>query len=223
MALSYAVSQKLALVIEKCLQFLNALSFDSENKVMFLTRHSSEINNPVIVSNSVEVVNVPSLWKWFIISLLPYKYVFRNISRLACSRMVGAFYSYISVVVISATFPRIMSFAPSVFPMTTSTSCRFISRKSFATINAGWMSLSLRVFSHCIQSFLVKCLALFRVIPCLFSFPIFLAKTIGACSPRWFFRTKAHLTFSANYIIHHTIQYTPSRQVCQIQVRGDIC
>ena len=144
MALSYTNSQKLVLIIEKCLQFLNTLCLGSKHKVMFFTRHSSEIDNPVIVSNSIQMVNVPSLWKRFIISLLPYKYVFRNIPRLACPKMVGAFYSYISMVVISATFPCIMSFAPSVFPMTTSTSYRFISRKSFTTINAGYPRKSFR-------------------------------------------------------------------------------
>ena len=106
---------------------------------MFFTRHSNKIGNSIVILNPIKVMNMPPHWKQFIISLLPYKYVFRNISRLACPRMVGAFYPYIPHMVISATLPRIMSFAHSVFPMATSTSCRLTSyycSAVFATIGS---------------------------------------------------------------------------------------
>ena len=95
MALSYANSQKLVLIIEKCLQLLNALCFGSKNATMFSIRHGKQILDSVIIPNAIKVMNCPSLWQKFTIGLLPYKSMFMHISTFISPRVVRDFYSCI--------------------------------------------------------------------------------------------------------------------------------
>ena len=96
MALSYAVSQKLVLIIEKCLQFLNALSFGSKNAAMSSIRQSKQILNSVIITNAIKVMNRPSFWQKLIIGLLPYKSMLLHISTSISPGIIRNFYFCIS-------------------------------------------------------------------------------------------------------------------------------
>ena len=212
MTLSYADLQKLMLIINQGFQFLNTLSLNLENKIMLFTRHSSEIDNPVIVRNSIQVVNVPSIWQRLIVRLLPHKLVFKHISRFVGFRVIRFFYPYISACLsYSTSLPTRTIYSSKMLMMAGSTPYRFISRESLSAINTSWRVLWFRFFSHCNQVPFIKLLAFFRITPPCFYSSISLTNTFRAYRFLGSFRNKYCIAFHTYNLIYHMRYYTPSR------------
>lgn len=77
------------MIIKQGLKFLNTLSFGLENKKVFSTGQTHQINRAVVATNPVQVVNNPTLRQWLAVSLLPDKKMFCHIALTICSRMFG--------------------------------------------------------------------------------------------------------------------------------------
>ena len=83
---------KLILMVEESLQFLNAFCFSLKKEIMFVIGHSYQVLWSVIVSNTIEVMNYPSLWQRFLVSLFPDKNVLKDITISRCSMVFRHIY-----------------------------------------------------------------------------------------------------------------------------------
>jgi len=104
--------QELRLVTEQCFKFLYSLGFGRKNKAMFPVRESYEIDRSIIISYSIKVMDYPTIWQEFIVSLFPYQYMLADISSFICSRMFWKEYLNISSYLTPATFIYSISNSP---------------------------------------------------------------------------------------------------------------
>ena len=119
---------KLALIFEKCLKFLNTFSLCCKNKIVFSFGQTNQINQSVIIFNTIKVMNNPTPGDRVSISSLPNQAMFWNIM---ISRLI---YKNIPIpTLIFTPFPSGMSFAickphaPCLFTgTTTATLCNTI-------------------------------------------------------------------------------------------------
>lgn len=62
-------------MIEQSFKFLNAFCLYLQYEGVFSTRQSLQINRAIVCCNAIQMMNMPSLWKRFIVSLFPHKYM----------------------------------------------------------------------------------------------------------------------------------------------------
>lgn len=72
---------------------------------MFLIRQGNQVNRPVIVSDTVEVVNNPASRQWLTMHLFPNKKMLSHITCLGSSRVVRQKYRNIALIFSSASSP----------------------------------------------------------------------------------------------------------------------
>lgn len=77
------------MIIKQCLKFLDASSFCLEDKIMFCARQCHKIAGSVIIFNAIKMMNMPTLWHWFIMGLFPYYNMFLNITIFIGTGMLG--------------------------------------------------------------------------------------------------------------------------------------
>ena len=212
MALSYANSKKLVLIIEKCLQFLDTLCFGIKNAVMFPIRHSKQILNSVIIPNTIKVMNCPSLWQKFTIGLLPDKSMLLHISASISSGIIGNFYSCISTK-IYYSFAHITLAPLQIARSTPFRLTPYYCSAFLATIGNHIMTFRSRLF-HPFLSSIRTVLPLLGMVIFSLNRQSMLFSTMRANLFEWCVPRKCHPTIVANsYKYHTSIIYYPDKFV----------
>ncbi len=109
--------QKLSLLFKESFEFLNAFCFSHEEMKMFFARETGKIRWPIVVSNSVKVVNNPTIRKRFSICLLPNKNVLTNITCLVRSWVAPFENQNITKCSSVSSLPMSVSFTSSKIPV----------------------------------------------------------------------------------------------------------
>ena len=94
---------KLWLIVQERFQFLNALGFCLKDKVMFSTWQCDEIDDSVIILDTIKMVNDITIRQGFLMIALPDKNMFLNITLIICSRMVFVLHHNITRFVFEST------------------------------------------------------------------------------------------------------------------------
>ena len=128
---------QLALMVKQCLKFLDALGFGLKHKIMFPIGECYQILWSVVILNAIKMMHDPAIRQGFIMSLFPYKYMFKHIIGFSSSGMVGGINIDISERGFNSTAsPVVVFFAPCEQIKTRSTTlCCGGTR--FPTVNAG--------------------------------------------------------------------------------------
>lgn len=72
---------------------------------MLFIRESNEIDRPIIFFDTIKMVNYPTIWKWFMVKLLPDIDMIQNISSIPSSWMFGQMNKEIRTLTYNSTFP----------------------------------------------------------------------------------------------------------------------
>lgn len=135
------------MIIKHGLKLLNAFCLSLKHKIMPFARQSYQVLGAIITFNPIKMVDMPALWKRFIVCLLPYQNMFKNTSLFRSTRVCGSRNPYISPTsLLPSTLPSKMFIAlpeastlanaPQIFYRTTIATSRVWMNK-FATIWTG--------------------------------------------------------------------------------------
>lgn len=98
--------------IKQSLKFLNTFSFSLENKIMLLVGQSHKVTYSIVVLDSIEMVNNPTIGEQLIICGLPDNDMFSDIAITIGTRVVRAEYQNIATfLAINSTLPVMMLFS----------------------------------------------------------------------------------------------------------------
>ena len=96
--------KELLLTFKQSLKFLDAFSLRLKDKVVFLAWQAHQISRSIIIPDSVQMMNMPSLWQKLIVYLFPNEQMFCYVS-LKSLWVSRAIYKNISIVRIPPPLP----------------------------------------------------------------------------------------------------------------------
>lgn len=152
------------LIIEKRLKLLNSFCFSIQQSAMLFVRQSYEVLHPIVIFNSVKMVNDPTIRQELAVSLFPNKDMLIDVAVIICSWMVRLLQQAVAVTImcyspsprgISLTFGKLEEniIFPKLFRATAPTSSR-TSEDFLSTVNA-ISRLSIGLPSGIIASFII--------------------------------------------------------------------
>ena len=210
------------MIIKKGFQFLNSFSLSLKQKVVLFAGQCLKIHKPIIRSNTIKMVDNPSIWQKSIVSFFPNKAMFRDITLVISSWMGRGFYANITTACYYLTTLPVRVFIKckgSLSHQLALTAPSRASSKSFPAVYTV-VGLSFRLLPHPIQSGLLANYSFGRVIPFSFSSQYVLPFAIWTqllirCLASYFLTTVNAIKF----IFHTHIIHYPNR-VCQVQIGG---
>lgn len=94
------------MTIKQCFKFSDTLSFSNEYSIVSQCRQSHQIAGSIVIFNSVQMMNNPTIRQWFAISLLPNKDMFHYIPFSICPMVLWSPYFYVTVIGYPTAFPK---------------------------------------------------------------------------------------------------------------------